>query len=53
MRTSGKNLRKLVNTTLNILQYILVATQKEALKSWFKDVLKNMEVVELKKDISR
>jgi len=42
-----------VNTTLDELQSISVATQKEVNKTWFKDVLKNTETMVLKKDITR
>jgi len=42
-----------VNTTLDDLHNIYIATQKEAFISWFKEVVRSLKEVQLKKNISR
>jgi len=45
-KASGNSyLRNMVNTTLDDLKTISVTAQQEALRSWFKDVIRSMEVM--------
>jgi len=39
------NLRKLVDNTLDNLQAMVIASQLEAFKNWFKEVCRSMEEV--------
>jgi len=42
-----------VNRTINDLQTIVIASKQEALRSWFEQVYKSMDEVELMKDVTR
>lgn len=42
-----------MNTTLDDLKNISITAKKEALKSWFSKVVRNLEEVKLKKYVSR